>query len=86
MAERHLRLVSSQCEVPRLPCVLHLTGVKGSNGKRLNVRCWCMSGQTGQPRLLFTGFPSLGEAASTTEAVALYHAHLRGELRHLAAV
>jgi hypothetical protein len=86
MAERHLRLVSSQREVSRLPCVLHLTGVKGSNGKRLNVRCWCMSGQTGKPRLLFTGFPSLGEVDSTTEAVELFHAHQRGELRPLTAV
>lgn len=78
--------MSSQDEVPRPPCALHLTGARGSNGRRLNVRCWCMSGRTGPPSMLFTVFPKLGEAGSTPEAVALYRAHLRGELRHLAAV
>jgi hypothetical protein len=55
-----------------IPCALAVTGKHGSNGKILNVRCRCQAGTRKTPKERFFGYDLIGEAASLTEAAALW--------------
>lgn len=67
--------------VPRRPCVLSLTAVKGSNGKKLRVRCECMSGVDPRKRVdPRTPYDDLGEVDTIAAARELHTTHQ--EARH----
>jgi hypothetical protein len=54
---------------------LILTGVPGSNGRRLRVRCKCMA-EYRDVSDRYYNYDPLGEVSSLDDAITMYHKHL----------